>query len=598
MTHVRAPRSVRRRLRAVQFAAATAAAGGVLTVAPRVASAQVTTFKLDRLEVPGAPDDGLVIFRPVTQPKPIFFGQVGLGYTLNPLHTSNITTDQTTLRQSSTGVVKDQLTFYPVLGFEFLNRFIVAMGLPVTPWQVVDNPNYPGGGVVTGSKASTVVSQSSAAADDMRFDLRAVLYRTPNEKGAIAANLSLFAPTGTQSAFGGDGQTTALLGIGAEYDRRLFILDANTGIDFRPRSSINDPVNNTVLGVANEWRWAVGAFVPLKGGKYRLGGTVFGQTGLSKDTTIIGDTIFTKRNTPVEWNIEGRMKFGAKERWWATAGGGSLIGNGYGAPDLRLIAAVGAYLPIMDTDAQSPDRKAAMREKWRSEHTGDADNDGIPDDLDACPTEPEDHQGSDPNDGCPVPPDKDGDGIPDMYDKCPDQPEDKDGIQDADGCPEDDADQDGVPDAQDACPREPGKPSPDPKKNGCPIFIQKDEGVVRVLQQVHFATGKADILPDSFPMLNEIAQLLKVNPGIKKMSIEGHTDNKGSADLNKTLSQKRADSVMKYLVDHGVEQGRLEAHGYGMERPIESNDTDKGRAANRRVEFKITDEDDASKGKK
>ena len=76
--------------------------------------------------------------------------------------------------------------------------------------------------------------------------------------------------------------------------------------------------------------------------------------------------------------------------------------------------------------------------------------------IDACPTEAEDHLGSDPNDGCPLPPDKDGDGIPDRYDQCPDAPEDKDGVDDGDGCPEDDADTDGIPDAQDACPKEPG----------------------------------------------------------------------------------------------------------------------------------------------
>ena len=137
-----------------------------------------------------------------------------------------------------------------------------------------------------------------------------------------------------------------------------------------------------------------------------------------------------------------------------------------------------------------------------------------------------------------MPPDRDGDGIPDQYDKCPDVPEDKDGIDDGDGCPEDDADNDGIPDAQDACPKEPGQKNTDPKKNGCPTFIKVEGNVVRILQQVHFATGSATILPESFPMLQEIANLLKANKGIKRMSIEGHTDNRGSADLNKKLSAR------------------------------------------------------------
>jgi outer membrane protein OmpA-like peptidoglycan-associated protein len=148
-----------------------------------------------------------------------------------------------------------------------------------------------------------------------------------------------------------------------------------------------------------------------------------------------------------------------------------------------------------------------------------------------------------------------------------------------------------VPDTTDACPREPGQPSPDPKKNGCPQFIHLEGSVVRVLQQVHFATASATILPDSFPMLQEIANLLKANPQIKRMSIEGHTDDRGDAGMNKRLSDARAKSVLTWLSQHGVEAERLESHGYGKERPIADNATSEGRATNRRVEFKITDED-------
>jgi outer membrane protein OmpA-like peptidoglycan-associated protein len=92
-------------------------------------------------------------------------------------------------------------------------------------------------------------------------------------------------------------------------------------------------------------------------------------------------------------------------------------------------------------------------------------------------------------------------------------------------------------------------------------------------------------------MLQEIANLLKANPQIKRMTIDGHTDDRGEADMNKKLSDGRSNSVMRWLVQHGVEQERLEAHGYGEERPIADNATNEGRAANRRVEFKILDED-------
>jgi outer membrane protein OmpA-like peptidoglycan-associated protein len=86
-------------------------------------------------------------------------------------------------------------------------------------------------------------------------------------------------------------------------------------------------------------------------------------------------------------------------------------------------------------------------------------------------------------------------------------------------------------------------------------------------------------------------QLLKANPTIKKMRIEGHTDNRGDAAMNLDLSKRRAASVRTWLVEHGIESGRLESEGYGLTRPIQTNDTDEGRAANRRVEFKITEED-------
>jgi outer membrane protein OmpA-like peptidoglycan-associated protein len=99
-------------------------------------------------------------------------------------------------------------------------------------------------------------------------------------------------------------------------------------------------------------------------------------------------------------------------------------------------------------------------------------------------------------------------------------------------------------------------------------------------------------------MLQEISNLLRANKGIKRMSIDGHTDNRGSADLNKKLSGDRAAAVVTWLAAHGVEANRLESHGYGLEKPIETNDTDAGRAANRRVEFKILDEEDTNKVQK
>ena len=126
-----------------------------------------------------------------------------------------------------------------------------------------------------------------------------------------------------------------------EHTVKFITLAANLGLHFRPRHAINDPNGGSGLGIGNEWRWALGGFIPLKDGKYRIGGTFFGSTGIESDN-IIGDTFFKKQNTPIEWQVEGRMKFGPSDHWWVGAGGGSrLFVNAYGAPDLRLIGLIG-----------------------------------------------------------------------------------------------------------------------------------------------------------------------------------------------------------------------------------------------------------------
>lgn len=105
--------------------------------------------------------------------------------------------------------------------------------------------------------------------------------------------------------------------------------------------------------------------------------------------------------------------------------------------------------------------------------------------------------------------------------------------------------------------------------------------------KVYFDTSKTTIKPTSFGLLDEVAQVLVANPQVKKVLIEGHTDNTGAAAFNTKLSQGRAEAVREYLVKKGVAADRLAAKGYGPTRPIGDNKTAKGREENRRVEFMI-----------
>lgn len=110
---------------------------------------------------------------------------------------------------------------------------------------------------------------------------------------------------------------------------------------------------------------------------------------------------------------------------------------------------------------------------------------------------------------------------------------------------------------------------------------------IAITDKVQFETGKADLKPVSLPLLDEVVGVMKSNPQIEIVEIGGHTDSTGSADFNRTLSQQRAESVMRYITSKGIKKERLTAKGFGPDVPVADNETDVGREANRRVEFAI-----------
>ncbi|MDP6931286.1 MAG: OmpA family protein [Myxococcota bacterium] len=322
--------------------------------------------------------------------------------------------------------------------------------------------------------------------------------------------------------------------------------------------------------------------------------------------------------------------------------GGMGILPGVGAPDYRVAGGV-TLAPSFDPNARDADKDGivdgmdqCVREpedvdRYRDEDgcpDPDNDIDGIPDTQDQCPDDPEDDDGWMDNDGCPDH-DNDKDGILDIADRCPNEAEDLNGIEDEDGCPEtgsEDTDGDGYSDDVDRCPYDPedfddfldedGCPDSDNDNDGildmddhCPNIREIHNGVddddgcpdegrvvveesrIRIDEVIFFDFAKATIQERSFDLLDEIASVVLSHTDLRKIRIEGHTDNVGGDAVNLKLSQARAESVRVALVERGVENLRLDARGFGEMYPIDSNDTDEGRANNRRVEFIIVERD-------
>jgi OOP family OmpA-OmpF porin len=405
-----------------------------------------------------------------------------------------------------------------------------------------------------------------------------------------------------------------------------------TGFYYRPDSKIGAPARAPGNASGSELQLGASIYYAHQDKRFAIG------PEMTFGTVLTGSTPFTREFSSLELllglhhNIKSQVMLGV-------AGGIGLL-RAPGTPDFRLLLRL-AYAPqAKKKAASSPDRDRdgipdgedacpdvpGMRSADPARNgcpppPRDRDNDGIPDAEDRCPDQqpgdfpdterrgcPEDdidHDGV-PNakDLCPMVPagphpdsrrpgcpatDMDGDTFYDDIDECPNQAAGLTPDPMRIGCPLPDRDKDSVPDGVDACIDRPGAPDVDPKKNGCPGLVRIERGLIVILSPVFFATNKDVILPRSFPVLQAVVNAINAQPLIKRVSIEGHTDNRGTPGHNRDLSERRAKSVMRWLVTHGVAAKRVESHGYGMDRPIATNKTAIGRAQNRRVEFHITD---------
>lgn len=203
----------------------------------------------------------------------------------------------------------------------------------------------------------------------------------------------------------------------------------------------------------------------------------------------------------------------------------------------------------------------------------DTDKDGVADKYDKCPNTPLGVEVDEK--GCPL--DTDKDGVYDYMDSCKTIP----GLPQFNGCP--DTDGDGIPDHLDHCPEQAGLA----ENEGCPDLTEEEKQVIDLAAKgIYFETNSAVLKPESYEKLDRLVKLLEAHPEVN-LIIEGHTDNVGNPDYNKKLSYDRVSSVKEYMVSKGIQRERLTPIGYGEEKPLYDNNTEEGRAKNRRVYFQV-----------
>ena len=274
--------------------------------------------------------------------------------------------------------------------------------------------------------------------------------------------------------------------------------------------------------------------------------------------------------------------------WRASLGFGQRFAV---APNARLQWEIRGLQTMLDeTDPPGDDLtniQALLSFNWGTGGTpADTDGDGVRDKKDKCPDTP---RGATVDaTGCPK--DSDGDGVFDGIDKCPNTPR---GTKvDATGCPLD-SDGDGVTDDKDRCPDTPRGTQVD--ANGCPPpppppppAAIPERGQTLVLEGVNFDFNSDHLTAGSAETLDRVAASLVANADAR-IEVDGHTDSKGNDSYNQKLSARRAEAVKAYLVGKGVNASQLTTKGYGEKQPVASNDTEEGRAQNRRVELKRLD---------
>ncbi len=595
--------------------------GLVLTAASPASAQTGNGFQLNRYTPTAAGEWSFWVNHPWYSSTRYFAAGVTFDYAHNPLVFGTVNSNGTFDRRLT--VVEHQFIGHVDLAGSFYDAILATLSLPII---FVEKGGTPAANAAAGEQVSVGDLRLGAM-----FRVFGQPYRGPISL-SIGADLWVpwrqFFPNGLP-ATSSDTSVRGLPRIVLGGLTHKIMWSFTAGVLLRPHAILGDPG----AGAEANSELQFGAAIAYANTNLRLavGPEIVAATAITGDNAFKIPTTNVEALVGVHYNVAKTFQLGL--------GGGLGILRQAGTPDGRVLLRL-AYAPwpkdkkpeppkdrdhdgVIDAEDLCPDEPQGSRPEPSRPGCpmDDRDKDGVLDGDDLCPDEPQGCRPDPQKKGCPMG-DRDKDGVLDGDDLCPDEARgqtpdpmrqgcpsrdrDNDGVFDAEdkcpdvhqgptpdpiqkGCPAGDRDKDTILDPYDACPDQPGAPNADPKKNGCPGLVKIEKGQIDIVKPVFFATNKDVILKQSFEVLQSVADTLVAAPQIKKVRIEGHTDNRGKVAHNTDLSARRARSVMRWLVDHSIAENRLEAQGYGPQYPIADNKTAEGRAKNRRVVFLIVD---------
>lgn len=519
----------------------------VLGLSCAAAPASAQSVRLDQYRMAQTPSDGFALSRPNDHGHLSFGARLDLDYALNPLVYQLRASDAST---EISPIVEHLFAAQLGVSFSLFERIVLFVGLPLHL-------------VMDGVQVDGQPRADGASLGDLGFGVRGRLFGEADDAFALALQVSGTAPTAQaarfQSRFAGEGDWTIHPEVLFEIRiAELVRITGNLGALVRREQDFGR------LRVGHEFTWGGAVSVAVVPDTLELTVESWGASALD---SRFGDA----QVSPIE--LVGGVRVLPIEGMSLGAAAGTGVARGYGAGDFRAIFTLGYATP-----GERP--------------VADRDGDGLNDDVDECPDDPEDADAWQDDDGCPDP-DNDTDGILDASDACPNEPEDRDGLGDEDGCPEDDLDGDGARDVEDRCPTVPGMATaPRPECTGCPACDEEppppepepayEPEPAPPDARVYFDIGRHHLRPSERPALDALLERLRAGGSA---TIEGHADFRGSEPDNVALSARRAREVVLWLVYRGIDRRQLTAFGCGEAYPAEENRTRAGRRANRRVEI-------------